>query len=121
MGVGHFDAETLEEFLVDGVEEVLFFAVVFDGGGGGFDGAVEAVEAVEEVGAAETAAGEGADDFLYFAGDDVALGEVGVVEDFAEDALGEQVLDEHFFDGVVGEVGVDGVAHERFEVGEGGC
>ena len=42
-------------------------------------------------------------------GDDVALHKVGVVEDAAEDALGEQVLDEHLLDGRVGDVGVDGV------------
>jgi len=35
----------------------------------------------------------------------------------AEDALGEQVLDEHLFDGVIFEVGVDGFAAD---IGEGG-
>ena len=39
-----------------------------------------------------------------------------IVEDLAEDALGEEVLDEHLLDGGVGEVGVDGLAAE---VGEG--
>ena len=36
-------------------------------------------------------------------------------EDAAEDALGEQVLDEHLLDGIFGEVGIDGLAAERVE------
>ena len=64
----------------------------------------------------ECAAGQGGDDLLDFGGDDVAAGEVGVVEDLAEDALGEEVLDEHLLDGVVGEVGIDGLAAEGVEV-----
>ena len=55
------------------------------------------------------------DDFFDFGGDDVAAGEVGIVEDRAEDALGQQVLDEHLLDGFVGEVGVDGLAAEGVE------
>ena len=41
-----------------------------------------------------------------------------IVEDAAEDALGEQVLDEHLLDRFVCEVGVDGLAAERVEGGE---
>lgn len=56
------------------------------------------------------------DDLFDLDGDHVALEEFFVVEDFAEDALGEEMLDEHVADGVVGEVGVDGLAAE---LGEG--
>ena len=63
------------------------------------------------------AAGERVNDLLDFGGDDVAAGELRIAEDAAEDALGEEVLDEHLFDGFVFEVGIDGLAAE---VGEGG-
>lgn len=60
---------------------------------------------------------EGIDDLFDLGGDDVAAGESGIVEDAAEDAFGEEMLDEHLFYGFVFEVGVDGFAAE---VGEGG-
>ena len=44
VGVGHLDGKALEEALVDGVQEALLLGVVLDGGGGGFDGVVEAVQ-----------------------------------------------------------------------------
>ena len=50
VGVGHLDAEALEELLVDGVQEALLLGEVVDGGGGGLDGAVEAVERLQEFG-----------------------------------------------------------------------
>ena len=54
------------------------------------------------------------------AGDgDVALDKVGVVEDFAEDALGEEVLDEHFFHSLGGKVGIEGVAADFCELVKG--
>jgi hypothetical protein len=59
--------------------------------------------------------GNGADDLFDLGGDDVAGEEFLVVEDLAEDALGEEMLDEHLADGVVGEVGVDGLAAEGGE------
>ncbi len=85
---------------------------------------VEAVERLEELVAREVAGGDGADDLFNLRGDDVALEKLLVVEDLAEDAFGEQVLDEHFADGIVGELGVDGLAAEcgkgREVVAEGG-
>ena len=53
VGVGHLDGKALEELLVDGVEEALLLGEVVDGGGGGFDGAVEAVQLLQEVVPAE--------------------------------------------------------------------
>ena len=58
------------------------------------------------------ARGDGLDHLLDLGSDDVALQELLVVEDLAEDALGEKVLHEHLADAVVGEVGVDGLAAE---------
>ena len=113
MGVGLLGVEALEELLVDGVEEVLLFGVAgLLGLGGLFDGGVEAVEGLEELVAGEVAGGDGADDLLDLGGDDVAGEEFLIVEDLAEDALGEEMLDEHLADGVVGEVGIDGLAAE---------
>src|SRR6185437_952765 len=98
----------LEEALVDGVEEVLFVGELGHGAGGVFDGDVEAVEGFEEIAAVESAPGQGVDDFFDLGGDDIAAVKVGVAKDFADEALGEQVLDEHLIDGGDGDVGVEG-------------
>ncbi len=60
-------------------------------------------------------AGERVNDLFNFSGDDVAAGEFRIVEDPAEDTLGEQVLDEHGLDRVVRQVGIDGLAAEQDE------
>ena len=119
VGVRHLDAEALEELLIDGVEELLLGAEVGDGGGGVLDGAVEAFEGAEVFVAAVGAGEEGIQDRLNLAGDGVAADEVVVLEDGAQEALGEEVLDEHFLDGLVAEVGVEGGAAEGGKVGEG--
>jgi hypothetical protein len=62
--------------------------------------------------AGKVACGDGADDLFDLGGDDVAIEEFLIVEDLAEDALGEEMLDEHLADGVVVEVGIDGLAAE---------
>jgi len=56
--------------------------------------------------------GDGVDHLFDLGGDDVAGEEFLVVENLAEDALSEEMLDEHLADGVVGEIGVDGLAAE---------
>ena len=48
------------------------------------------------------------------------LSEIGIVEDGAEEAFGEQVLHEHFIDGGAAHVGVKRGATELQEGGEGG-
>jgi hypothetical protein len=93
-----------------------FFGVALLGLGGLFDGGVEAVEGLEELVAGEVAGGDGGDDLFDLGDDDFAREKLLVVEDLADDALGEEVLDEHFADGAVGAVGVDGLAAE---LGEG--
>src|ERR1017187_10686770 len=118
VGVGHLHAEALEELLIDGVEELLLLREVGYGGGGLLHREVEAVELLQEVGPTEALRGEGINDLLDFGGDNVAAGEVGVVEDGAEQALGEQVLDEHFLDGGISEIGIDGAPGEFRKVGK---
>jgi hypothetical protein len=99
VGVGDLDAKALEETLVNGVEEGLLFAEVVDGGGGALDGDVKVVELFDKVVAAKGAGRQGGDDLLDFLRDDVALGEIGDVENLAEDALGQHVLNDHLLDG----------------------
>src|SRR5438067_42921 len=93
--IGDFDREALEEFFVNGIQEFLLLGKILNDGGGTLDGDVEAVEFLEEVGAREMAGGERVDHLFDLDGDNVAAGEVGVVEDGAEKARGEQVLNKH--------------------------
>jgi hypothetical protein len=86
--VGHLHAEALKEPLIDDVEEGLLLVEVGDGGGGVFDGAVEVLEALAEIVAAEYAGVERRNNLFDLLGNDIALDEIGVGEDFAEDALG---------------------------------
>ena len=53
---------------------------------------------------------------LNFAGDDVAVDEVGVVEDGSEQTHGQEVFDEHLLNGGLREVGVDGLTAFLVEV-----
>ena len=87
--------------------------------GGALDGDVEAVEFLEVGVAVEGLAGHGEHDLLDLGRDYVAADEFGVVEDFADEAFGEDVLDEHLIDGGLREVGVEAAAAEVEEVGEG--
>lgn len=80
---------------------------------------VEGLEALEEFITVQGALGELGDDFFDFGGDYIAMGEVGIIENLAKDALGEQVLDQHALDGFFREVGIDGLAAEREEIFKG--
>ena len=44
---------------------------------------------------------------LNFIGDDIAAGEVRVIENGAEDALGQEVLNQHLLDGGFRKIGVN--------------
>ena len=57
---------------------------------------------------------------LDVGGDDVALAEVFDVENLPQDALGEEVLDEHFLDGGLGEIRVQRAAANGDEAGKRG-
>jgi hypothetical protein len=88
VGVSFFARIVLEETLVDRVQKVLLLGKA----GGVFvallDGAVEAVKLAEKLIPVEGSGCERADYFFDFLCDDVPAGEVGIVEDLAEDALG---------------------------------
>ena len=114
MSVGDFDAVALEELLIDGIDEGLLVAEI-EVFGGVFDGLVEAAQAAKEVGSAEIRTGQRAYDFFNLGGDDVGLGEVGDIKDAADDALGHQVLDEHFVDRFGADIGVERAAAELHE------
>src|SRR5450755_2148126 len=119
-GVGALDRVALEEALVDRVQEVLALRPALYALRGGLDGDVEAVERLEELVAIEGATGERLDHALDLGGDDVAAHEIGVVEDGAEEALGQQVLDEHFVDYVGRDPGIERGAAELGKGVEGG-
>ncbi len=86
VGVGHLDGKALEKAFVDRIEEGLFLREIIQGGGSGFDGDIEAVQGLEEFGPAEVLGGEGFDHLCNFPGDDVAVDEVGIVENAPEEA-----------------------------------
>ena len=109
MRVGHLHTEALKEPLIHGVEEGLLLVEIGDGGGGVFNRAVEMFQTLAEIVTAEHAGIERRDDFFNFLRDDVARDKIGHVENLAEDALGEQVLDQHLLYGIVLQVGIDGL------------
>jgi hypothetical protein len=80
---------------------------------------VEGLEPLEKVVAIEGTAGQFSNDLFNFGGDHVALAELRVVEDPAEDAFGEQVLHQHALDRIFRKIGIDGLLAERVEIGEG--
>lgn len=63
---------------------------------GGLNGQIERVQRFEELVPIKRLTHEGGNDFFHLAGNDIALREVLIVKDRADEALGEQMLDEHF-------------------------
>ena len=57
-------------------------------------------------------------DPLHFLGDGVALGKFWVIEDGANQPLGEQVLNQHLIHGFLADVGIQSRLAEREELGE---
>ena len=114
MRVGDFDAVALKEALVYGVDEGLLVAEI-EVFSGVFNGLVEVAQAAHEIGAVEIGAGERVDDLFDFGGDDISAGEVLDIKDAADDALGHQVLDQHFVDGFDADVGVERAAAKLHE------
>src|SRR5665213_803477 len=109
----------LKEAFIDGVEKGLLLVKIGNRPGGVFDGDVKVFEALDKIVAAEGFAGEHADDFLDLLRDDVTLREVREVEDFSEDTLGEQVLDEHILDGLQRDVRIQRAATKRKKIVKG--
>ena len=116
MRVGDLDRVTLEKLLVNRVQEVLLVGKVGQVAGGALDGNVEGVQGAQVIVPAEALTNELIDDSLDLSGDDVSAREVGVAEDRAKQALGEQVLDEHLIHGRFAEVGVQSFPAEFEEL-----
>ena len=114
--VGHFDRKTLKEALIDRVEKALLFREIAQRGGRRLDGVIKAVKRLEIDRAPAVRLHEGEDDLFDFVRDDVQVDEIRVVEHLREDALGQDVLNQHFFDRRNGNVRVDVVAADRDEV-----
>ena len=91
----------MEELLVDGIEEILFFCKMTEASTGFFDGLVIGIKSLEEIGLREARGGQGFDDAFDLCGDHVAVGELRIIEEPAHQPLGKQVLDEHLVDIVV--------------------
>ena len=119
MCVGSLDGKALEKLFINGVEEMLFLGVVADSHGNLFNGDIKVIQRSEKIIATERVCCEGIDDGLNFAGDDVAVDEVGVAKDGSENPLGQEVLDEHLLNCGLGEVWIDRLTAFLVEVGKG--
>ena len=93
--------ETLEELLVEGVEEVLFLGEVSAERRCLFNGDIESVQRSKELVATHGLPHQYVADVFDLACDDVSTREVRPIEDCAEDAFGEDMLDEHLLDGIL--------------------
>ena len=118
--VGHLDTEALEEALVNRVEKPPLLAEIADRFGGLLDGNVKVLKALDERIAAERPQCQRFDHFLDLLRDHVALHEIADVEYLAEDALGEQMLDDHFLHRAFRQVRIQRCTAEIEELGEGG-
>jgi hypothetical protein len=74
---------------------------------------------LQELGAGEAAFSQRVDDVFDLRGDGVLPGELGVLEEIAHQALGEEVLYQHLVDLSFGEIGVEGGPAKGDEIGEG--
>lgn len=90
--VGGLGVVDLVEVFVDDLEEGLLLAMAADLRGGGANGGVVGLQALERL-LLERAGEEGAFERVQLAGDVVVLVEVAVVEDLGEDLFGQDVLD----------------------------
>ena len=93
--------EPLKELLVEGVEEVLFLGEVFAERRRLFNGDVESVQRSKKLVTTHRLPHEHVADVFDLACDDVSTREVRPVKDGAEDAFGEDMLDEHLLDGIL--------------------
>ena len=116
VGVRLIFAEALEEALVDGVQEPLLLGIGRDRPRFGFNSDVKVVQPLQEVLAAERLPGEGVNDFFNLAGDDVAVGKLGLAQHGAKQPLGQKVLHQHFFNRLIFDRRVQGFFAERVEL-----
>ena len=118
VSIGILDREVLEEALIERVEKILLLGEIGQGAGGFLDRRVKRVETLEELVSVKGVSREDIDDVLNFAGDDIASGEIGIIEDGSEDAFRHQVLREHPFHLCLGEIRVNRVSALLMEVRE---
>ena len=107
MCIGDLYRKALKKLLVNGVEKSLFLGEIVDGLSGAFDRRVEGVQTVQKIVAAKRLLCERVYHVLNLVGDEIAAGEVGVIENGAEDALGQEVLDQHLLNRGFGEIRID--------------
>ena len=93
--------EPLKELFVEGVEEVLFLGEVLAERRRLFNRDVESVQRSKKLVTAHRMPHQHVADVFDLACDDVSTCEVRPVKDGAEDAFGEDVLDEHLLDGIL--------------------
>jgi len=88
VSIGFLGRVALKETLINRVKEFLFLLVGLRILRRQLDGFVEAIQIFQERIAAEFSSRHRVDDLFDFDGDDIAAGEVGIIEDPAEDTLG---------------------------------
>ena len=93
--------ESLKEFLIKRVEEMLFLGEVLAEHRGLLNGDIEPIQGFQKLLTTERLSDEGIHDVFNFACNDVSTGEVRVIKDGTEDTLGEDMLDEHLLDGIL--------------------
>src|SRR5207249_1012373 len=118
VGVGFFRRVSLEETLIDFVEEGLLLGKIGGFLGAALDGAIEAFKVAKEIITVQRSLGQFSDYFFNFGGNHVAAGEIRIIEVFAEDTLGEQMLHQHALDRFLGQVGIDSLLAECVEIFE---
>ena len=100
----------LKEALIDRIEEVLPLEPAINTFGCGFNGDIEAIKRLEKLMTVEGTAGECLDYFPDFNRDDVAIHEVGILKDGAEETLGQKMLHKHLVDNIFTDLGVKRLA-----------
>ena len=116
MRIGDLHRKALKKLLVNCVEKPLLLGEVADSRGCPFDCEVETIQATEKIITAKRLLCECLDDGFDLAGDDVAVGEIGVAKDGSENPLGQQMLDQHLLNGGFGEIGIDRLTAFRMKI-----
>lgn len=108
----------MEELFINRIEEEEFVLKVGNGAGGVFDGNVVDIEASLVIFAAERFRSKCGDHFLYFCGNGVSPRKVLIVEDCAEKAFGQKMLNQHLLDSVLTNIRVERYLAEVEETGK---
>ncbi len=112
IGIRRLNGKTLKKLFINRVEKALFFRIIINGRGSAFKHPIKMIELFQKLFTAEGAGGQRSDHLFNFPGDDVFIDEVGIIEHLAENALGQQMLNEHFFNSGDRQIGIDGFLTE---------